>query len=83
MHARDCTLTIDHVRYAIYTRAWLTGAAKLDRRCTLVDAPPDEPNGTGSQLLGAAVVPFRRDITLGRGGEPDRHAVSRHARRRG
>ncbi|MDX6537693.1 MAG: hypothetical protein QOD37_2034, partial [Gaiellales bacterium] len=22
------------------------------------------------------MVPFRRDITLGRGGEPDRHAVS-------
>ena len=37
-------------------------------------------NGTGSQLLGAVVVPFRRDITLGRGGEPDRHAASRLAR---
>ena len=62
---------------------WLADGSR-EARSTVrpAGAPPDEPNGTGSQLLGAVVVPFRRDITLGRGGEPDRHAASSPARLR-
>ena len=74
-----CNCALTHVRSAIYTGAWLTGAGKLDRLCALPGRAGGRATGTGSQLLGAVVVPFRRDITLGRGGEPDRHAVSRHA----
>ena len=64
---------LTYVRSAIYTGDWLTGAGKPSIRAI-------GPDGTGSQLLGAVVVPFRRDITLGRGGEPDRHAASCLAR---
>ena len=58
---------------------WLADGSR-EARSTVrpVGRATGRANGTGSQLLGAVVVPFRRDITLGRGGEPDRHAVSRH-----
>ena len=62
---------------------WLADGSREARSTVqpLAGAPPDEPSGTGSQLLGAVVVPFRRDITRGGGGEPDRHAASSPARR--